>query len=308
MWRLQSGPQVTVQTPTSTLLLLTFGAAVLGGCFDPLNGIGDGDGEPNGQGDGEGGSSSSDVTVANDIPCDVADILVQHCVSCHSDATPKGGVSLTSLAKLTAPSPLDSAQTVAQRSAIRMRDSASPMPQTGMLAEADIQVFEGWVDAGTPEGDCGQVVEPPPVEVVCTSGSFWSQGCHESKDMKPGAACISCHESPTNECGDEEDGPNLSFGGTVYPTPNEPDDCIAIGVEGSIIVVTDANGAEHTATVRASGNFYLEGPDLPMPITAEIRRNGKVIKMKDPVDSADCNACHTTLGDEDASGRIFPPE
>ncbi len=298
-----------MQKPTSSLLLLTIGAAALAACFNPLNGIGDGDGGASsiGQG-GDGAGGDSTATVGNDIPCDVANILAASCVKCHSDAVPNGGVSLTSYAHLTAPSPVDSAQTVAERSVIRMRDSMAPMPQAGLLPEADIQVVESWVNAGAPQEDCGAVVEPPPVEVVCTSGTFWSQGCHESKDMKPGAACVSCHQNPTAECGDEEDGPGLSFGGTVYPTANEPDDCIAAGVEGTTVVVTDANGVEHTATVRASGNFYVKGSSLAMPITAEVRRNGNVIKMEDPVDSADCNACHTPLGKEGASGRIFPPQ
>lgn len=298
-------PPVSVHKPTFSLLLVTVGAVALAACFNPLNTIGDGDSSSLGEGGGDGAAGS---TVANDVPCDVANILAEHCVTCHSDATPKGGVSLTSFTNLTAPSPVDSAQTVAQRSVIRMRDSNSPMPQTGPLAETEIEVVESWVNAGTPQGDCGAAAEPPPVVVVCTSGNSWSQGCHESKDMKPGAACVSCHQNPTAECGDEEDGPNLSFGGTVYPTAHEPDDCIAVGVEGTIVVVTDANGVEHAASVRAGGNFYIEGPALPMPITAEVRRNGNVIKMKDPVDSADCNACHTALGKEDASGRIFPPQ
>ena len=72
--------------------------------------------------------------------------------------------------------------------------------------------------------------------------------------------------------------------------------------------VADANGQTYPAQVRASGNFMLEDEThIPFPITAEIQQNGKVLKMDAPITTGDCNTCHTTLGDNDAPGRIVGP-
>ncbi|MBL8740237.1 MAG: hypothetical protein JNK04_04055, partial [Myxococcales bacterium] len=172
---------------------------------------------------------------------------------------------------------------------------------------SDVAILEEWIAGGMPEGSCG--TDPGVVEIKCSSGQFYSSGGEEdegSKDMAPGQACIKCHSTPNEE--GETEGPRFRFAGTAYPTPHEPDDCIATGVGGAIVVVTDANGNSLEATVRGGGNFFIEGTPLAMPVTAEIRRGDKVLKMKDPVMSADCNTCHTAEGSEGASGRIFPPQ
>ncbi len=272
---------------------LVVAATALGGCVD-------------GATDGAGGGSTGGgpAGAASDLPCDVADLLATHCVSCHQGSNLKGDVDLSSRAALIAASPAWPEESVAERAVARMKDAGFPMPQAGQLPAAQIAVLEDWVTAGMPEGACGS--EPPgPVEIKCTSGQFESGG-EESKDMTPGQACIKCHSTPDDE--GETEGPRFRFAGTVYPTPHEPDDCVATGVGGAVVVVTDANGASLEATVRAGGNFFVEGNPLAMPITAEIRKDGKVLKMMDPVMSGDCNTCHTAEGAEGASGRIFPPE
>ena len=254
-------------------------------------------------GSGGGSSSTGGGTVGADLPCEVADVL-GNCSACHATAKPSGGVSLRSRADLLAPSPSDSSVTVADRALLRMQDSASPMPPAGQLPAADIATFEGWINDGMPAGNCDG---PPPPETVCTSDTYWTQGNHESPDMHPGVACIACHEAP----GGGEHGPPLLFAGTVYPTVHEPDDCRGGGptIDGATVVVTDANGVEHSATVRSNGNFLIESQaNLATPIHAEVRRNGKVNKMKDPVDSGDCNSCHTVDGANDAPGRILAPQ
>lgn len=280
------------------LMILTsasVAASLLGACVD---GAAEGGG---GSGSGSGGGP----TAASDLPCDVAALLETHCLACHQGSNRKGDVDLSSRAALMEPSPAAPTQTVAERALDRMKDADFPMPQAGQLPPAQIAVLEDWVDAGMPEGECG--TEPPVVEITCTSNQFRPGGEEdESKDMAPGQACIKCHSTPDDE--GEIEGPRFRFAGTVYPTPHEPDNCIATGVGGALIVVTDANGASLQATVRAGGNFFLEGNQLAMPIQAEIRKDGKVLKMMDPVTSGDCNTCHTAEGAEGASGRIFPPE
>jgi len=254
---------------------------------------------------GSGGGTTTSVgggTVGADLPCEVADVLA-NCSACHATPKPSGGVSLRSRDDLLAAAPSDPSVTVADRALARMQDSTNPMPPTGQLAAADIATFEGWISDGMPAGGCDG---PPPPETVCTSDSYWTQGDEGSRDMYPGRACITCHEAP----GPGEHGPPLLFGGTVYPTVHEPDDCNGGGptVQGSVVVVTDANGVEHSATVRSNGNFLIESEaNLATPIHAEVRRDGKVNKMKDPVDSGDCNSCHTVDGANDAPGRILAP-
>jgi hypothetical protein len=177
------------------------------------------------------------------------------------------------------------------------------MPPGAPLGADDIAIFEAWIAAGMPTGDCSGAGGAPPIEVVCTSNSFWSLGDEGDEDMHPGMACISCHQEPNDE---GETGPGLLFGGTVYPTMHEPDDCNGVG--DAVVVVTDATGRVVQATVRPSGNFFVEeGAPLSLPIRAEIRRGDKVLTMKDPVDSVDCNSCHTTMGAENAPGRIIAP-
>lgn len=269
-------------------------AAALAGACDSSFSLDD-------DGDGEGGGESPLPTQPSDLPCDVVDVLAA-CTSCHAGADPSGSVGLVTRADLAASSPADPSVTVADRAVARMQDAARPMPPTGLPGAADVAVLEAWIQSGMPAGDCEG---PAPVGVVCSSDQYWTQGDEGSEDMFPGRACISCHtEENLEEM--EEEAPRFMFAGTVYPTVHEPNDCLGTG--GATVVVTDANGVEHTATVRPSGNFFaeLEG-SLAFPIFAEVRKNGQVIKMQDAVDSADCNSCHTEAGAEDAPGRILSP-
>lgn len=236
------------------------------------------------------------------LPCDVVDVL-SACAGCHATAKPSGGVSLASYDDLVAPSPDDPSVTVADRALARMKDAAAPMPPTGQLDAASIATFEAWIQNGKPQGDCADITDP--TGSVCTSNQTWFG--EDGPDMEPGRPCVSCHQKPNAE---GETGPGLLFGGTVYPTVHEPDGCIGGGatVAGAVVVVTDANGVEHTATVRPGGNFLiLSEAVLAKPIHAEVRRDGKVNKMKDPVDSGDCNSCHTENGANGAPGRILAP-
>jgi len=200
---------------------------------------------------------------------------------------------LDSLAALTATSTSFPGQTYAQRSLVRMQDSASPMPPgTGVtVPAADIASFAGWVDAGTPTGSCAPAQDPafsaPP---QCSSNTFWTQGNNGSSRMHPGIACISCHDSG--------EGPSFAVAGTVYPTGHEPDDCNGSGAAGATVTVTDRNGAARTFTLNSAGNFYGNaGSGWPaFPITATVSFNGKTRSMGTQVPSGDCNLCHSQNG------------
>ena len=238
-------------------------------------------------------------TVPGDLPCDVATLLAAHCTSCHG--TPPGSnapMPLDSHAALTAMSTSFSGQTYAQRSLVRMQDSASPMPPgTGVtVPAADIAAFASWVNAGTPTGTCAptDVFSGPP---RCTSNGFWTGG--NGSQMHPGVACISCHDSG--------EGPSFAVAGTVYPTGHEPDDCNGSGASGATVTVTDRNGAARTFTVNGAGNFSGNaGIGWPaFPITATVSFHGRTRSMGTAVPSGDCNLCHSQNGT--AVGQIAAP-
>ncbi len=269
----------------SSLLLLTV-ACALG---DYSGGTGNLNNGPDGGSNGGGG------VVPGDLPCDVATLLSAHCTSCHG--TPPSGnapMPLDSHAALTALSSTFAGQSEAQRSLVRMEDSASPMPPgTGVtVPAADIAAFASWVDAGTPTGSCAPAQDPvfsaPP---KCSSNSYWTNGDEGSSQMHPGVACIACHAR-------SGDAPNFAIAGTVYPTGHEFDDCKGTAAAGASVTVTDKNGVSRSFGVNSVGNFYGNpGGGWPaFPITATVSFNGKTRSMATAVPSGDCNTCHTQSG------------
>jgi hypothetical protein len=99
----------------------------------------------------------------------------------------------------------------------------------------------------------------------------------------------------------------LAIGGTVYTQPHEPDQCLGVP-NGVQVVVTDANGTDHTLTVNTSGNFYeLQALPLATPYTAKVVGASGSVAMITKQTNADCNSCHTTAGTQGAAGRIVGP-
>jgi hypothetical protein len=100
---------------------------------------------------GGGGSPSVDG-----LPCEVAAVMTSSCVSCHNDP-PAGGAPMPLRVRehFQAPTPTDASKTSGQRAVERMQSASSPMPPSGLLAEADIATIEAWVSAGMPSGSCG---------------------------------------------------------------------------------------------------------------------------------------------------------
>jgi hypothetical protein len=63
-------------------------------------------------------------------------------------------------------------------------------------------------------------------------------------------------------------------------------------------------------TTNATGNFLIErgkGKVLVKPISARVLYKGKERRMKQQVDTGDCNSCHTEAGANGAPGRIMLP-
>jgi cytochrome c553 len=292
------------------------------GCFVPPD---DFNAEPSGGGAGSqeaSGGSSSGGGQASGLPCEIDALLATHCQSCHG-SPPAAPMPLLTYEDLAASAVSDPTRTVADLALERMGSTAAPMPPGNgpTVPAAEIEAFGAWVAAGLPKGDCGGSGGADggggePVATVCSSEDFWVlgednvvPGAGELDDdgpwMNPGMACISCHEQ------EDDDGPLVLLGGTVYPTLHEPDLCFGVnGAESDAhVIVTDAQQKTFTMQLQRTGNFSLPvgaGP-VVFPITAKVVSNGKERAMGTPQMSGDCNGCHTEQGKNGAPGRIFLP-
>jgi len=248
------------------------------------------------------GVDAADATVVGGpLPCDVQQFLDRWCTACHGEDLKVGApMALLDRGDFARPSITDPSVTMAEASVARLTHDTAPMPPIGVL-EADVRaVFEAWVAAGFPSGECTDEPPPPP-QLVCTSDTYWTGGVLGGGPlMKPGAACIDCHE--------DGNAPRLLVAGTVYPTVREPDDCN--GAAGVTVEITDANGDVLTMTTNAAGNFHRRrqaGQAFAGPATAKVIANGVERTMLLPVFSGDCNSCHTEEGLAGAPGRIVVP-
>ncbi|MEY4513123.1 MAG: hypothetical protein RLZZ450_5245 [Pseudomonadota bacterium] len=241
---------------------------------------------------------------ASGIPCEIDSLLQRHCRSCHGARLIGGApMALLSYADLLAASSTNIALSNAQRSLQMMQ--ASSMPPGGGLAATDLTLFDSWIQNGTPMGSCasatsdaGAASDPFDTPVVCSSNKKWTGGNRESPLMHPGDACISCHS--------RGEGPKFALAGTLYPSAHEPNDCNGTNPAGASVVVTDANGTEHTLTPNAAGNFYLSSL-IKTPYTAKLTYQGRTRAMAAKQTDGDCNSCHSESGDKGAPGRLMLP-
>ncbi|MBI2393350.1 MAG: hypothetical protein HYV09_27450 [Deltaproteobacteria bacterium] len=248
------------------------------------------------------GTGSSAVS---GLPCDVADLLLARCTSCHSNP-PVGGApyALVTYDDLARSSPANPGQTVAQRSLIRMEDAKSPMPPGGATA-AEGATLKAWIGGGMPRVDCSSTADAGPspwtAPVGCVSGSRWTRGDDGSSSMHPGRACIACHKS-------EWEAPKYSIAGTVYSSAHEEDDCNAksTDVSGTHVVITGADGRTFDLVANAAGNFFTRAI-IALPYRAKVVKDGRERVMSAPQSNGDCNACHTVAGVDGAPGRVLAP-
>ena len=146
--------------------------------------------------------------------------------------------------------------------------------------------------------DSGIVTDPYNTPVMCTSGTMWSRGNHET--MRPGETCISCHAS-------SGEGPGFDIAGTVFPSAHEPDDCN--GKSSAQVVITDANNQVITLNTNSAGNFmaYTGDYNIALPYHAKVVTSAGTRSMFASQTSGDCNTCHTEAGAHLAPGRIMAP-
>lgn len=260
-------------------------------------------GETPGSGPGSAPDAGGGPSQAG-LPCDVAALLTSTCTSCHSNP-PVGGapVALVGRDALLAPNPKNSAETLAQASVRRMRDTISPMPPspTPPVAAPDLVAFEAWVQAGSPAGSCAPGdagVSPYDTPTQCSSNTHWTGGNSGSDRMHPGGTCVACHASSA-------DAPHYLVAGTVFPTAHEPTDCEGVS-SGVTVEITDAAGGVHTLAVNPAGNFFAQAT-WTLPYRARVLANGRSRAMSAAQNNGDCNLCHTEAGANGAPGRIMAP-
>ncbi|HEY8077381.1 MAG TPA: hypothetical protein VIF62_24815, partial [Labilithrix sp.] len=157
-------------------------------------------------------------------------------------------------------------------------------------------------DDGDDGGDVDTGVDSGLAPLVCTSKQTWANGDRGSVDMHPGRACIDCHS--TNF------GPTFQFGGTVYPTGHEPNDCYGVngGTLGLSVVITGADNTQLMLPVNGVGNFnsdnvktkimfpfhaYVGTGCTQAEAGAPVDCTGKIRGMVESQTTGDCNSCHT---------------
>jgi hypothetical protein len=249
---------------------------------------------------GDAGPPVDTGGVASGLPCDVA-AAIGPCVACHG-GTPIGGAPMSMLTyeQLVAPAPTMPGVSVVALSVTRMQDTVAPMPPgtTPTATAADIATLQAWIAAGTPRGTCTGPTDPYGTPVMCSSGTHWTHGNHESPEMHPGMACNACHSTMRVR--------TFSIAGTLFPSAHEPDDCNGIGGTGATIDIVGADGRMQTLTANSAGNFYSQSP-VTLPFTATVNYQGRSRAMIGPQTSGDCNTCHTETGTSAAPGRIMLP-
>ncbi|MFO0588992.1 MAG: hypothetical protein U0441_15690 [Polyangiaceae bacterium] len=265
-------------------------------------------------GGGSGGSAGTGGTTTADqtgVPCDVGAVFASKCLSCHG-AKPSGGapMSLVTYDELTAASKADATKSNVERSVLRMGDAAAPMPPGANVADnqADIAVLQAWITAGMPKGDCGTNLPPDPFAnpAGCLTGQTWPAN-QEGSRMNPGEACIACHKK-------EFEAPQFKLAGTVYASGHENDLCYGIDTSTPDyadvrVIITDANGVDHTFKPGVTGNFSTT-QSIAFPYKAKVTSSKGERIMNAAQSDGDCNGCHTEAGGgkgSTAPGRIVVP-
>lgn len=111
-------------------------------------------------GNGSGGNGSGGTASTGGLPCDVAKILADNCVKCHS-APPVFGapMPLTTHDALMASAKSDPASKIYELVGKRIHDATKPMPPppNAILSASDQKVLDDWIAQGAPASteNCG---------------------------------------------------------------------------------------------------------------------------------------------------------
>ena len=128
------------------------------------DGEGGDDGEGADAGDGDGADDGADDGGSDNgsgLPCDVLDVLVADCWTCHGSPPAFGApMPLTRYDDFLLPSPSDATTPVAEMVLARLHDPVSIMPPAGELAPEKMGTLEGWIMAGMPRNPVDDCDDP----------------------------------------------------------------------------------------------------------------------------------------------------
>jgi uncharacterized membrane protein len=96
--------------------------------------------------------AANECSPADKLPCDVEDVLIARCQTCHQGDLVQAPMPLLTYADTQAPAPSNPAEQVWQRIQVRIESTVNPMPprHAQPLTDGERQVLSSWVDAGAP--------------------------------------------------------------------------------------------------------------------------------------------------------------
>lgn len=140
------------------------------------------------------------------------------------------------------------------------------------------------VRAGT---DAGGDPTPDAAPVECEpAAATLPNGNHNA-----GLACLGCHNGTGLP-------PRWTLAGTLYDSRQG-----TAPISGATIVVTDADGVEHSLVTASNGNFYTSAA-IAFPVTVRASKCPDTRAMTSQAAVGDCNGCHTANASQ---GRIHLP-
>jgi hypothetical protein len=114
--------------------------------------------------------------------------------------------------------------------------------------------------------------------------------------MQPGADCLTCH--------DGNQAPQWTVAGTVFSAPTAP---LEAGLQGALVVVTDATNRTLTLQTNEAGNFFT-AEALVGPLVVSIQNGNTRMEMGASPSSGSCNSCHNQPGGyPGVPGRLWVP-
>jgi len=146
------------------VVILATSLALVGSC-DGGETTDDSGSPPDAPADAPPGDTTMDALgPMGDLPCDVAEVLAENCLSCHADIPLFGApMALTSHAALTASTPTDLAVPVYEMVSRRINDTTMPMPPptAGVLDDADRAILDAYAAAMAPTRPAGTSCDAP---------------------------------------------------------------------------------------------------------------------------------------------------
>ena len=115
--------------------------------------------------DPDGSSDEDGEPSGPAVPCEIQELLQEHCGDCHADPPRYGApMALVDYEHFQVPATSDPTRSVFELAIERMNDPVRPMPPNGDIAPEDRDALLAWLEAGAPQAEDGQECEGGPVD------------------------------------------------------------------------------------------------------------------------------------------------